>query len=781
MTLTATDAAAAYAALKLFPFQVRLVQLAVNRNGIVVLPCGMGKTRVALGVMLVRHQMFHRRKAVFVADTEQAAHQVLMAMRSFFPQNKRCCVALCTTQRKTRPLRDASLFVTTYGTLKRGVSQCVLDGGIGIYVHKQDVHTAVFDEAHGLPADGTKVVLDYIVDPLVTRAFGLTATLVREDDKIPVAISLLGAPFPVPSVDEMRATGLLSNVIQTSIALSRRGCDRALRVLLRAPAGEPTLVYFDRLVRMRKFAEEWSVPFVCGGMQASEVETVLLAFAAGDITVVACTTSMDQAMDFGALRVIITVGVDNAGRRQANQRRGRLRGEGGKGGDPNRYFYVLHSPETQAFVDARFRHAIQSGAVAEAVVPWAAQRGGEGASDDVVNDDTVFEAAAAAAGGRPCIPLAGEYAFSHGDVRVRSLPRHPAELAAGDELLVRLQATETFVRVCLATEDTPRLRVQREVMGAAAQQATQILADGLLLRDQVGPPWPRLVRDISNDPAGCTEAARAFVLHLRACKHLAPPGLSEFAKAVELACFLVEHAESASLPSPSSAPTTPIVDAATGTVLLKDPWTHAALHAAAGTVWRVGLPPWLRDRVAGQLSVAPRHVSNGGGGGGGGGGGVRPRGALSTNNHLAGTPVADLILFGRERAEMLTANTPMSVEHVAELAAAVFPPGSCLFGALQNLAAAHPTPVCDRTHFSPEERRVLTQLRQHAIVAGVRGDNPRDFGWRLVMPLADAHAAIVRLIEAAAEEDHAEDLATQGRDAVRSAKHHGRRGRRRRY
>ena len=740
--LTVSDAHSAYASLTLMPLQEEQVEEALVRDGIVMLDCGLGKTRIGAGVMFRMLAVHPNDKAIVVAHSKHTASQWVSALRAHCPFG---AVALATTSSSSSnaDMRVASIFVTTYDTVKRGAQRNDLTHGMGLWATPANTRVAVFDECHVIPTETREIVVHLVGGH---RKIGLSGSVwSRADGRGDVVVGLLGPPYPNPTPAAKLATGLLARVVHTRICLSPRGIDRMAWRIARAHQPSSVLVFFERLDQLRRFARTPpTCAYVCGDMSKAEVAMILAAFRAGDIGVLATTKILDTGFDFPSLGVVVIAGVTNGSQLQFEQGKGRVSRADGNA-DAIKYLFTLHTPETQHFIDQRAASDASAPCVppahrTPAVHPTPSRRQGPPPGPPPGPDILVR------LGG-------GSYEFVPGDPFVQgpARPGQRAALGCGDVLVVSLadNGAAPHVRVHLADENSPKRHARAVAMRRVALDAAH-----LMLRHHAAVhtenDWYRLVQHVAADVSGQQGAAAALLAHLHQHRAEVPPAYRTFVAAVERTCYDLDHAT-----EPAFAQAPPVVDVVTGSLLLAHPWPH--LHATTHRhwVWLVGLPRWLRDWVGKALAVAPNasmaadraHTDA-----------ARARARerehrrrlrvpLVANAHLVNGPLEHLIVHGRAALEDAGGGDRIGARQRAtttlRLAAQVLPHQCDERAVLVRIATASATALLDDVaDLADHERRAATCLMQHGVVVRLPSGQ-----WRLG---ARPCAALARLVDAAA-------------------------------
>lgn len=243
---------------------------------------------------------------------------------------------------------------------------------------KRRWNAVIYDEVHGAAAE--LVELNVVSKLLVGVHLGMTATALREDDRIAVLDQYIGpclhhigwqeltrqghltpltcveikCPYPEPwkqaddrARDDDMARRLLSAMNPTKFA----ACCR----LLNRHRGESILLFFEELQAMHWYARHLALPYISGSTSHRTKEQLLQAFQERRITVLAFSRAGDTSIDIPALTVVIQVAGHGACRRQEVQRAGRCtRPARGK---KQAWFYTLTTCGTREEKDTHRRQS----------------------------------------------------------------------------------------------------------------------------------------------------------------------------------------------------------------------------------------------------------------------------------------------------------------------------------------------------------------------------------------------------------------------------------------
>ncbi|MEQ8764733.1 MAG: helicase-associated domain-containing protein [Planctomycetota bacterium] len=326
---------------------------AAGGTGVVVLPCGAGKTVVGIGVMqrIQMHTLILTTNIVAVRQWKRE----LLEKTSLTPEQ----VGEYTGRRKEiRPVT-----VTTYQILTYRRRRTDEFTHFGLFA-SNDWGLVIYDEVHLLPAPVFRVTAEI----QARRRLGLTATLVREDDKEDEVFSLIGPKrYAVPWRDLERkgwiATARCVEVrvpLGTDDALRYAGADarsqfriaaenpeklRVIRQLLEKHAGDSVLVIGQYLRQLQQLSRALEAPLITGQTPVAERERLYAAFRSSEIQLLLVSKVGNFAIDLPDASVAIQVSGTFGSRQEEAQRLGRILRP--KTFDNTATFYTLVSQETR--------------------------------------------------------------------------------------------------------------------------------------------------------------------------------------------------------------------------------------------------------------------------------------------------------------------------------------------------------------------------------------------------------------------------------------------------
>ncbi len=375
-------------------------------SGVVVLPCGAGKTVVGLAAMAAL-----KTETLILTTSTTAVEQwrrEILDKTDLDPES----VGTYTGDSKTiAPVTLATYQIVTYRPKKDG------DFPHFPLFNQRDWGLIVYDEVHLLPAPVFRVTADI----QARRRLGLTATLVREDHHEDDVFSLIGPKkFDVPwrvleskgFIAEARCHEVrlgMSPPLRMEYALAewrekfRLASENAAKEELVAALLEHHDGPDDRVIvigqyikQLRRMADRFEIPLITGQTPNSERETLYGDFRVGRIRRLILSKVGNFAIDLPDANIMIQVSGTFGSRQEEAQRLGRILRP--KDGDARAQFYTLVTRDTREMDFAHHRQLFlteqgynyeildETDLVATRLETWASRRQD---SDKHPNTDTV--------------------------------------------------------------------------------------------------------------------------------------------------------------------------------------------------------------------------------------------------------------------------------------------------------------------------------------------------------------------------------------------------------
>ncbi|GGE19211.1 DEAD/DEAH box helicase [Marinithermofilum abyssi] len=301
-------------------------------NGVVVLPCGAGKTVVGLAAMA----RVGRAALILTPNTTSVRQWIreILDKTTLSPEQ----VGEYTGEKKqVRPVTVATYQILTHRGQKDGEFT-----HIDLF-DERDWGLIIYDEVHLLPAP----VFRATADLQARRRLGLTATLVREDGREEDVFSLIGpkkydAPWKtlersgwiaaarctelrVPMSRELRLEYARAPKRQKyRIAAENPEKWAALERILQKHQGQPLLIIGQYVSQLEEIAERLSVPILTGKTPHQQREELYARFRRGEIPVLVVSKVANFAVDLPDAQVAVQVSGTFGSRQEEAQRLGRI-------------------------------------------------------------------------------------------------------------------------------------------------------------------------------------------------------------------------------------------------------------------------------------------------------------------------------------------------------------------------------------------------------------------------------------------------------------------------
>jgi DNA excision repair protein ERCC-3 len=355
------------------PFALRRYQresvatFAAAGSGVVVLPCGAGKTLVGIGAMAA----LGTRTLVLVTSTLAARQwrEELLARTGLRPEQ----VGEYSGSRK----QVAPVTIATYQVLvtRRGGRHAHLD-----LLGREDWGLIVYDEVHLLPAP----VFRMTAEIQARRRLGLTATLVREDGREAEVFSLIGPKrYDVPWRDlEAQGWVAAADCVEVRVDLTddermdyavaepeqryRRAATASSKLpvvagLAEAHLADRVLVIGQYLDQLKTLGDRLGAPVVTGDTPVRERERLFAAFRAGALRRLVVSKVANFSIDLPEANVAIQVSGTFGSRQEEAQRLGRILRPKADGGRARFYTVVSRDTNDTDFAQRRQRFLAEQG------------------------------------------------------------------------------------------------------------------------------------------------------------------------------------------------------------------------------------------------------------------------------------------------------------------------------------------------------------------------------------------------------------------------------------
>ena len=336
-------------------------------SGVVVLPCGAGKTIVGAAAMS------HAKATTLILVTNTvAARQWRDELLRRTSLNEDEIGEYSGSKKEIRPVT-----IATYQVMTKKKN--------GVYAHldlfdSYDWGLIIYDEVHLLPAP----IFRFTADIQSRRRLGLTATLVREDGMEGEVFSLIGPKrFDVPWKEieaqgyiapaeciEIRAT--LSDAERLSYATAEteekyRFCAttatkrKVVQALVEKHAEEQVLVIGQYITQLDELSEDLGVPVIKGETPIKEREELFAKFRSGELKCLVVSKVANFSVDLPEATIAIQVSGAFGSRQEEAQRLGRILRPKSDGRGARFYSVVSRDTIDQDFAQNRQRFLAEQG------------------------------------------------------------------------------------------------------------------------------------------------------------------------------------------------------------------------------------------------------------------------------------------------------------------------------------------------------------------------------------------------------------------------------------
>ncbi len=324
-------------------FELRPYQVEASENywaggspqggqGIVVLPCGAGKTIVGMGVMarIKTHTLI-------LCTNVSAVHQWMSELLDKTTLAKEDLGEYTGGKKEIKPVTVTTYQMLTYRKTKDGPFEHMN------LMMARNWGLIIYDEVHVVPAP----VFRATTELQAKRRLGLTATLIREDGLEQDTFSLVGPKcYDVPW-KELEQKGFIaeavccevrvplppdkspeyvhaSEKIQFRIASENTFKERVVRDIIMKHPDEPVLIIGQYLSQLKRLSTVLKAPMITGATTNSRRDVLYESFRQGEIPVLVVSKVANFAIDLPDASVAIQVSGTFGSRQEEAQRLGRI-------------------------------------------------------------------------------------------------------------------------------------------------------------------------------------------------------------------------------------------------------------------------------------------------------------------------------------------------------------------------------------------------------------------------------------------------------------------------
>ncbi|HJB10389.1 MAG TPA: DEAD/DEAH box helicase [Candidatus Brachybacterium merdavium] len=336
-------------------------------SGVVVLPCGAGKTLVGAGAMAA----MQRTTLILVTNTVSARQwKAELLARTTLTEEE-----IGEYSGATKEIRPVTIATYQVLTMKRK----------GVHPHLElmsarDWGLVVYDEVHLLPAP----VFRMTADLQARRRLGLTATLVREDGREGEVFSLIGPKRYDAPWKDIESQGYIAPADCTEVRVAMPADDRmayamaepedrarlgaahpaksaVVERISRTHEGEPMLVIGQYLDQLEELAQHLGSDLITGQTPVKRRQELFDAFRAGEISRLVVSKVANFSIDLPEASVAVQVSGTFGSRQEEAQRLGRLLRPKADGRSARFYTVVMRDTQDQDYAAHRQRFLAEQG------------------------------------------------------------------------------------------------------------------------------------------------------------------------------------------------------------------------------------------------------------------------------------------------------------------------------------------------------------------------------------------------------------------------------------
>lgn len=343
------------------------------RSGVIVLPCGAGKSLVGVTACCTV-----RKRALVLCNSGVSVEQWKQQFKMWSTADD-SMICRFTSEAKDKPM-GCGILITTYSMITHTQKRSWEAEQTMRWLQEQEWGIMVLDEVHTIPAKMFRRVLTIVQSHC---KLGLTATLLREDDKIADLNFLIGPKLYEANWLELQKRGFIARVqcaevwcpMTPEFYREYLGCKTSRKLLLyvmnpnkfrscqyliryHERRGDKTIVFSDNVFALKHYAIKMNKPYIYGPTSQSERIQILQNFKFNTkVNTIFVSKVADTSFDLPEANVLIQISSHGGSRRQEAQRLGRIlrAKKGAIAEEYNAFFYTLVSQDTMEMNYSRKR------------------------------------------------------------------------------------------------------------------------------------------------------------------------------------------------------------------------------------------------------------------------------------------------------------------------------------------------------------------------------------------------------------------------------------------
>lgn len=344
-----------------------------GRSGVIVLPCGAGKSLVGVTACCTV------RKRCLVLCNSGVSVEQWKAQFKMWSTADDSVICRFTSEAKDKPM-GCGICITTYSMITHTQRRSWEAEQVMAWLKEQEWGLMLLDEVHTIPAKMFRRVLTIVQ---AHCKLGLTATLVREDDKIQDLNFLIGPKLYEANWLELQNNGYIAKVQCAEVwcpmtpefyreYLQARACKKMLLFVMNPNKfracqflikyherrSDKIIVFSDNVFALKHYAIKMNRPYIYGPTSQQERMQILQNFKYNPkVNTIFVSKVADTSFDLPEANVLIQVSAHGGSRRQEAQRLGRIlrAKKGAVAEEYNAFFYSLVSEDTMEMHYSRKR------------------------------------------------------------------------------------------------------------------------------------------------------------------------------------------------------------------------------------------------------------------------------------------------------------------------------------------------------------------------------------------------------------------------------------------
>lgn len=301
-------------------------------QGIVVLPCGAGKTVVGIEAMAEA-----RMQTLIMCTNVSAVRQWIAELLDKTTLRREDIGEYSGNKKEIRPVTVTTYQMLTYRKSRQGSFEHMQ------LMKARNWGLLVYDEVHVVPAP----VFRATTEIQAKRRLGLTATLIREDGLEEDAFSLVGPKcYDVPwkeleqkgfiaealcheirlplSPEKQREYAASGDRARFRIASENTLKEKVTKRIIQQHPDEPVLIIGQYVSQLKRIAETLHAPLITGSTPNARRDVLYAAFRKGEVPVLVVSKVANFAIDLPDASVAVQVSGTFGSRQEEAQRLGRI-------------------------------------------------------------------------------------------------------------------------------------------------------------------------------------------------------------------------------------------------------------------------------------------------------------------------------------------------------------------------------------------------------------------------------------------------------------------------